>query len=194
MGIFGNRSQDDDPSDVYTRQLRERIVFLNAEIDDRVANTIVAQLLYLASEDSAKDIQLYINSPGGSVTAGMAIYDTIRHINANTRTTCMGLAGGIAGLLLASGTPGKRFSLPHARIMLCPLYAGIMDGVDLETQSREMRSIQSQINDLLAAHTGQPVTTIQADTQQEFWLSPAEAVNYGLIDRIVERAALPHLW
>jgi ATP-dependent Clp protease, protease subunit len=188
MGIFGNRSQDNDPSDVYTRLLRERIIFLNDELDNEFANAIVAQLLYLESEDPAKDIQLYINSPGGSVTAGMAIYDTIRHINVDTSTICMGLAGGIAGLLLASGTPGKRFSLPHARIMLCPLYAGVVDGVDLETQAREMRSIQSQINDLLAAHTGQSLATIQADTQQEFWLSPAEAVEYGLIDRVVERA------
>jgi ATP-dependent Clp protease, protease subunit len=186
MGIFGNRSPDDDLSAIYDRLLRQRIIMLSAAIDDTLAHTIVAQLLYLESEDSGTDIQLYINSPGGSVTAGMAIYDTIQQINVDTITMCMGLAGGIAGLLLASGTPGKRFSLPTARIMLGPLSGSVVD--DIETQAREIRLIQSQINDLLAAHTGQPVTTIQADTQQDFWLSPTEAVDYGLIDRIVNNS------
>jgi ATP-dependent Clp protease, protease subunit len=186
MGIFGNRSNEDNPLDVYTRLLRERIIFISAEIDDELANSIVAQLLYLANEDSSKDIHLYINSSGGSVTAGMAIYDTIQHIDVDTSTICTGLAGGMAGFLLASGTKGKRFSLPQARIMLCPLSGGV-DGVDLETQAREIHQIQSLINDLLAVHTGQPITTIQADTQQDFWFSPAEAVDYGLIDRVIDR-------
>jgi ATP-dependent Clp protease, protease subunit len=191
MGIFGNRSNEDNPLDVYTRLLRERIIFISAEIDDELTNSIVAQLLYLANEDSSKDIHLYINSAGGSVNAGMAIYDTIQHIDVDTSTICMGLAGGMAGFLLASGTKGKRFSWPQARIMLCPL-SGVVDGVDLETQAGEIHQIQSLINDLLALHTGQPVTTIQTDTQQDFWFSPAEAVDYGLIDRVIDRPRSTH--
>jgi ATP-dependent Clp protease, protease subunit len=187
MSIFGKKApNNNDDADIYTRLLSQRIVMLTTEIDDDLANTIVAQLLYLESEDSSKDIQLYINSPGGSVYAGMAIYDTIQQIGVDTSTICVGLAGGMAGFLLASGTPGKRFSLPTARIMLCPISAGVV--ADIETQARESAMIEQQINNLLAAHTGQSVITIAADTQREFWLSPAEAVEYGLIDRIINKA------
>lgn len=188
MGIFDNRSDDLDPAlDIYDRLLRERIIFVGTEISDDLANTVVAQLLFLDDEDASKDIQLYINSPGGSVVAGLAIYDTIQHVRADVTTMCMGLAAGMAGLLLTAGTKGKRFSLSTARIMLCPLLGGADTSVDIEVQAQEILRIQSIVNNLLATHTGRSSAQIAADTERDFWLSPSEAMDYGLIDRVIDQ-------
>ncbi len=190
MGIFDRRSDEAAGSaDIYSRLLEQRIIFLNNEINDEAANLIVAQILYLDDRDPRKDIQLYINSPGGAVVAGMAIYDTIAHIRADVVTTCVGLAAGMAGFLLAAGTKGKRSSYNTARIMLCQPSAGSQDlSVDLEIQAREIAYVKNTINELLAQHTGRSLTTIQADTNQDYWFSPSEALDYGIIDKIIERA------
>lgn len=190
MGIFDRISDDDASSDdVYLRLLEQRIIFVNREINDEAANLIVAQILYLDDRDPTKDIQLWIDSPGGSVVAGMAIYDTIRHIRADVATTCVGLAAGMAGFLLAAGTKGKRSSYNTARIMLCQPSAGSQDlSVDLEIQAREIAHMKNTLNELLAQKTGRSLATIQTDTERDCWFSPIEAINYGIIDKVIDRA------
>jgi len=178
--------------DIFSRLLRERIIFLGTPIDDTVANSIVAQLLFLDAEDSEKDIQLYINSPGGSVYAGMAIYDTIQQIRPDVVTICFGLAASMGAFLLTAGTPGKRMSLPDSRIMIHqPLGGAQGQAVDIEIQAREILYIKSNLNQLLATHTGQPLERIEADTERDFFMSPEEAKNYGLIDQVISRQNLP---
>lgn len=177
--------------DIYSRLLRERIVFLGTPIDDSVADSIVAQLLYLDSEDSEKDIQLYINSPGGSVTAGMAIYDTIQQIRADVVTICYGLAASMGAFLLAAGTSGKRMSLPSSRIMIHqPLGGAQGQAVDIEIQAKEILYHKRKLNELLAHHTGQPFEKIEADTERDFFMSAGEAKDYGLIDRVITKQGL----
>ncbi|NJM70493.1 MAG: ATP-dependent Clp endopeptidase proteolytic subunit ClpP [Scytonema sp. RU_4_4] len=178
--------------DIYSRLLRERIIFLGTPIDDNVANSIIAQLLFLDAEDSEKDIQLYINSPGGSVTAGMAMYDTIQQIRPNVVTICFGLAASMGAFLLAAGTAGKRMSLPDSRIMIHqPLGGAQGQAVDIEIQAREILYHKSKLNQLLATHTGQPLERVEADTERDFFMSAQEAKNYGLIDQVISRQNLP---
>ncbi|MGI8502853.1 MAG: ATP-dependent Clp endopeptidase proteolytic subunit ClpP [Hassallia sp.] len=178
--------------DIFSRLLRERIIFLGTPIDDTVANSIVAQLLFLDSEDSEKDIQLYINSPGGSVYAGMAIYDTIQQIRPDVVTICFGLAASMGAFLLTAGTAGKRMSLPDSRIMIHqPLGGAQGQAIDIEIQAREILYIKSNLNQLLSEHTGQPLEKIEADTERDFFMSAEEAKNYGLIDQVISRQNLP---
>lgn len=178
--------------DIYSRLLRERIVFLGTPVDDAVANSIVAQLLFLDADDSEKDIQIYINSPGGSVTAGMAIYDTIQQIRPDVVTICFGLAASMGAFLLAAGTPGKRMSLPDSRIMIHqPLGGAQGQAVDIEIQAKEILYHKCKLNELLASHTGQPLEKINADTERDFFMSAQEAKNYGLIDQVISRQNLP---
>lgn len=178
--------------DIYSRLLRERIIFLGTPIDDAVANTIVAQLLFLDAEDSEKDIQLYINSPGGSVYAGMAIYDTIQQIRPDVVTICFGLAASMGAFLLAAGTQGKRMSLPDSRIMIHqPLGGAQGQAIDIEIQAREILYIKGLLNQLLAKHTGQPLERIETDTDRDFFMSAEEAKSYGLIDQVISRQNLP---
>ncbi len=178
--------------DIYSRLLRERIIFLGTPIDDAVANSIVAQLLFLDAEDSEKDIQLYINSPGGSVYAGMAIYDTIQQIRPDVVTICFGLAASMGAFLLTAGTAGKRMSLPDSRIMIHqPLGGAQGQAIDIEIQAREILYVKAKLNQLLSQHTGQPLERIEADTERDFFMSAEEAKNYGLIDQVISRQNLP---
>jgi ATP-dependent Clp protease protease subunit len=178
--------------DIYSRLLRERIVFLGTPVDDTVADSIVAQLLFLDAEDPEKDIQLYINSPGGSVTAGMAIYDTIQQIRPDVVTICFGLAASMGAFLLAAGAAGKRMSLPSARIMIHqPLGGAQGQAVDIEIQAKEILYHKHRLNELLAHHTGKALERIEADTDRDFFMSAAEAKDYGLIDQVISRQNLP---
>lgn len=177
--------------DIYSRLLRERIVFLGTPVTDEVADSIVAQLLYLDAEEPEKDVQLYINSPGGSVTAGMAIYDTMQQIRPDVVTICFGLAASMGAFLLCAGAKGKRLSLPSSRIMIHqPLGGAQGQAVDIEIQAREILYHKSRLNELIAHHTGQPIERIETDTERDFYMSAAEAKDYGLIDDVVERQTL----
>ncbi len=174
--------------DIYSRLLRERIVFLGTPIDDKVADTIVAQLLYLEAEDPEKDIYLYINSPGGSVYAGLAIYDTMQQIQPDVSTICYGLAASMGAFLLSGGAKGKRMALPNARIMIHqPLGGAQGQASDIEIQAKEILYIKQRLNELLAEHTGQPIERIAADTERDFYMSSVEAKEYGLIDKVILR-------
>jgi len=178
--------------DIYSRLLRERIVFLGTPVDDAVADSIVAQLLFLEADDAEKDIQLYINSPGGSVTAGMAIYDTMQHIAPDVVTMCFGLAASMGAFLLSGGAPGKRMSLPSSRIMIHqPLGGAQGQAVDIEIQAKEILYHKRKLNELLAGHTGQPLERIEADTERDFFMSAVEAKDYGLIDQVISRQNIP---
>ncbi len=172
--------------DIFSRLLRERIVFLGSQVDDTTSNLIMSQLLFLEAEDPEKDIYLYINSPGGSVYAGMAILDTMNHVRPDVCTICMGLAASMGAFLLASGAKGKRMSLPNARIMIHqPLGGAQGQAVDIEIQAREILYIKRSLNEMLAASTGKPLEQIEQDTERDFFMSPAEAQQYGLIDQVL---------
>ena len=176
--------------DIYSRLLRERIIFLGTEIDDQVADALVAQLLFLEAEDPEKDIQIYVNSPGGSVTAGLAIYDTMQQVAPDVVTICYGLAASMGAFLLCGGCKGKRLALPNARIMIHqPLGGAQGQAVDIEIQAQEILYLKDTLNGLMAGHTGQPLEKIAEDTDRDYFLSPAEAVEYGLIDRVVDSLA-----
>jgi ATP-dependent Clp protease protease subunit len=178
--------------DIYSRLLRERIIFLGTGIDDQVADSLVAQLLFLEAEDPEKDIQIYINSPGGSVTAGLAIYDTMQQVSPDIVTICYGLAASMGAFLLSGGAKGKRLALPNARIMIHqPLGGAQGQAVDIEIQAKEILYLKETLNSLLAEHTGQPLDKISEDTDRDYFLSPPEAVEYGLIDRVVDGAPSP---
>jgi ATP-dependent Clp protease protease subunit len=178
--------------DLYSRLLRERIIFLGTPVDDNVSNSITAQMLFLDAEDPEKDIQLYINSPGGSVTAGMAIYDTMQQVRPDVVTICYGLAASMGAFLLAGGAAGKRMSLPSSRIMIHqPLGGAQGQAVDIEIQAKEILYHKRKLNELLAHHTGQPLERIEIDTDRDFFMSAEEAKNYGLIDRVITRQNLP---
>ena len=179
--------------DLFSRLLKERIIFINGAIDDAVASVVVAQLLWCESENPDKDTHLYINSPGGSVTAGLSIYDTMQFVRCDVETTCIGQAASMGAFLLASGTAGKRYALPNARIMLHQPSGGSRGvAADIEIAAREILAIRKQLNDLLAEHTGQDVEQIAKDTDRDYWMTPAEAANYGLIDKVQEpREKLP---
>lgn len=172
--------------DIYSRLLRDRIIFVGGVIDDHVANLIMAQLLFLESENSTKDIQIYINSPGGSVPAGLAIYDTMRHIKPDVSTICIGMAASMGAFLLAGGQKGKRFALPNARMMLHQVMGGTEgQATDIEIQAKEILRIKKQMNEILAANTGQKFDKIQTDTDRDYYMSPLEAKDYGLIDKVL---------
>ena len=174
--------------DIYSRLLRERIIFLGTGINDQVSDSLVAQLLFLEAEDPEKDIQIYINSPGGSVTAGMAIYDTMQQISPDIVTICFGVAASMGAFLLSGGTKGKRLALPNSRIMIHqPLGGAQGQAVEIEIQAKEILFLKKTLNSLLAEHTGQPLEKINEDTERDYFLSPSEAVNYGLIDKVIKK-------
>jgi ATP-dependent Clp protease protease subunit len=175
--------------DIYSRLLKERIIFLGMPVDDNVANLIVAQLLYLEAEDSEKDIQLYVNSPGGVVSSGLAIYDTMQYIKPRVATTCVGMAASIAALLLCAGEKGKRFALPRSRIMIHQPSAYGVGGqaTDIEIHAREIVRLKEQLAEIMARHTGQDVERINQDSDRNFFMSPEEAQEYGLIDAVIEK-------
>lgn len=173
--------------DIYSRLLKERIIFLGEPIDDAVANTLIAQLLFLDAEGSKEDIKIYINSPGGSVTAALAMYDTIQHIKSDVATICVGQAASAAAVLLASGSKGKRFALPNARIMIHQIMGGVEgQQADVEIQAQEMRRMKDQVNKILAAHTGQTLKKVEADSDRDNFMTPDAAKKYGLIDKIIK--------
>ena len=180
----------DRSADVYQRLLRERIVFLGTEVDDTSANLICAQLLLLAAEDPDRDISLYINSPGGSVTAGLAIYDTMQFVPCDVSTVCMGLAASMGQFLLCSGTPGKRFSLPHSRILMHqPSGQARGQAADIAIQAEQIVYLKRMMAERIAFHTGQPVERIEADSDRDRWFTAEAALEYGFIDQVIERAA-----
>jgi len=174
--------------DIYSRLLRERIIFLGTGINDQVSDSLVAQLLFLEAEDPEKDIQIYINSPGGSVTAGMAIYDTMQQISPDVVTICFGVAASMGAFLLCGGAKGKRLALPNSRIMIHqPLGGAQGQAVEIEIQAKEILFLKKTLNSLLAEHTGQPLEKINEDTERDYFLSPLEAVEYGLIDKVINK-------
>ena len=183
--VVDQTSRGERAYDIYSRLLKDRVIFLSGEVEDNMANLIVAQLLFLESEDPDKDINLYINSPGGSVTAGMAIYDTMQFIKPDVRTLCVGQACSMGAFLLAGGAPGKRGVLPHARVMIHQPLGGFRgQASDIQIHAQEILKIKSTLNERLAFHTGQPIETIEKDTDRDNFMSAEEAKNYGLIDEV----------
>jgi ATP-dependent Clp protease protease subunit len=179
---YGERAYD-----IYSRLLKERIIFLGSPIDDGVANTVIAQMLFLESEDSKKDIKLYINSPGGSVTAGLAIYDTMQYIKPNVSTICIGIAASMGAVLLASGKQGKRLALPNSEVMLHQVMGGTEgQASDIKIRAEHILKIKDQLNNILAKHTKQPKSKIEKDTDRDFFLDSNEAKKYGLVDKIIK--------
>ena len=182
---YGERAYD-----IYSRLLKDRIIFLGGPITDAVANSIIAQLLFLASRDPGKDIQFYINSPGGMVTAGLAIYDTMQYVKCPVSTVCVGMAGSMAATLLAAGSKGKRFALPNSEILLHQVMGGISgEAVEVEITAKQIVKIKDKLNKILAKHTAQPLERIERDTDRDFYLSAPEAKEYGLIDEVIKTKA-----
>ncbi len=172
--------------DIYSRLLKDRIVFIGSAINDYVANLVTAQLLFLEAEDPERDIFLYINSPGGSVTAGLAIYDTIQYISPDVSTICIGMAASMGAVLLAAGAKGKRYSLPHSRVMIHQPWGGVQgQAIDIKIHAEEIMRIRKMLNEILAFHTGNPIERIEKDTDREFFMSAEEAKEYGIIDQII---------
>lgn len=185
--VVEKTGKGDQYFDLYSRLLKERIIFLSEDIDERVASIVVAQLLFLEAEDPDKDAYLYINSPGGMVTSGMAIYDTIQYIRTRVSTICFGQAASMGALLLAAGEKGKRFALPNSRIMIHqPLGGASGQATDVEIQAREILRMKRVLNEILAKHTGQPLSKIEKDTDRDFFMSPEEALKYGLVDEVIQ--------
>jgi ATP-dependent Clp protease protease subunit len=176
--------------DIFSRLLKDRIIFIGTPIDDVVANLVIAQMLFLEADDPEKDINIYINSPGGFVASGLAIYDTIQFVRPNVATTCVGQAASMGALLLAAGTKGKRAALPHARIMIHQPWGGVQGQVsDIEIHTKELLLVKRKVNELLVKHTGQPMEKIEKDTDRNFFMSAEEAKTYGLIDEVFEKKA-----
>lgn len=181
---FGERVYD-----IYSRLLKERIIFLGGPISDGAANTVIAQLLFLEHEDPKKDIKLYINTPGGSVTAGMAIYDTMQYIKPDVSTICVGIAASMGAFLLASGKKGKRFALPNSEVLLHQVMGGAEgQAIEIEIAAKQIVKTKEKINQILAKHTGKPLSQIESDTDRDFWLSANEAKEYGVIDEIIKNS------
>ncbi|MBI2426670.1 MAG: ATP-dependent Clp endopeptidase proteolytic subunit ClpP [Candidatus Kerfeldbacteria bacterium] len=173
--------------DIYSRLLKERIIFLGEPIDDVVANIVIAQMLFLDSQNSKQDIKLYVNTPGGSVTAGLAIYDTMQYVKADVSTICIGIAASMGATLLAAGAHGKRFALPNAEVMIHQVMGGAQgQATDIKIQAEHILKIRDRLNRILVTHTGQPLEKIQKDTDRDFFMDAEEAKNYGMIDRIIE--------
>ena len=186
--VIEHNSRGDREYDIYSRLLNERIVFLGDQVDDQIANLIVAQLLHLESEDPDKDISLYINSPGGSIYAGLAIYDTMRFIKPDVSTICVGIAMSMGSLLLMGGAHGKRFSLPNSRILIHQPSSGFEgQSTDIEIHAREIIKTRQRIDEIYAKHTGQPIEKVHTDMERDRFFKPDEAVEYGLIDRVIEK-------
>jgi ATP-dependent Clp protease protease subunit len=184
--VIEQTSRGERAFDIYSRLLKERIIFLGTPINDEISNLIVAQLIFLDSEDSEKDIHMYINSPGGSVTAGMAIYDTMQYVNAPITTICLGQAASMGAFLLAGGAPGKRMSLPNSRIMIHqPLGGAQGQASDIEIQAKEILRMKRRLNELLSIHTKQDIKKVEEDTERDFFMSAKEAKEYGIIDSII---------
>ncbi|MFA6423330.1 MAG: ATP-dependent Clp endopeptidase proteolytic subunit ClpP [Patescibacteria group bacterium] len=181
---FGERAFD-----IFSRLLKDRIIFVGGQIDDSMANLIMAQILFLASEDPNKDIQMYINSPGGSVTAGLAIYDTMQYVKPDVSTTCIGMAASMGAFLLAGGTKGKRFALPNSKILLHQVMGGASgQATEIEIAAREILKVKRQMNEILSRNTGQKLDKIEKDTDRDFYMTPEEALEYGAIDEVIIKA------
>ena len=173
--------------DIYSRLLKDRIIFLAGPVTDPLANSVIAQMLFLASEDPKKEIRLYINSPGGSVTAGLAIYDTMQYVKCPVSTFCIGMAASMAAVLLAAGTKGKRFALPNSEILLHQVAGGVSgQAVEIEITAKQIVKIKDKINRILSKHTGQPLKKVEKDADRDFYLTPEEAKNYGIVDGIIQ--------
>lgn len=188
--VIEQTSRGERAYDIYSRLLKERIVFIGGPIEDEVANLVMAQLLFLEGENPEKDIYIYINTPGGSITAGMAIYDTMQYIKPEICTICIGQAASMGAVLLAAGTKGKRYALPHSRIMIHQpaIYGGLQGpATDIDIQTRELLRLKKIVNEILAKHTSQPLEKIERDTDRDFFMSAQEAKEYGIIDEIIEK-------
>ena len=186
--VIEQSSRGERSFDIFSRLLRERIIFLGTPVDDMVANLIVAQMLLLDSENPEKDIMLYINSPGGSVTAGFAIYDTMQHIRADVQTICLGQAASMGAFLLCSGTKGKRMALPHSRVLIHqPLGGAQGQATDIEIQAQEILRIKKTLNEIMASNTGQSIKKIEKDTDRDYIMTPQEALEYGMIDKVITK-------
>jgi len=190
--VIEQTSRGERAYDIYSRLLKDRIIFLGTPIDDAIANLIIAQMLFLESEDPDKDLYLYLNSPGGIVTAGLAIYDTMQYIKPNVCTICLGQAASMGALLLAAGAPGKRFALPHSRILIHQLLGGIQgQATDIDIHAREILRMRKELDMILTRHTSQPLEKIQRDTERDYFMSGDEAKKYGIIDAVIEKN--PHV-
>ena len=186
--VVEQTSRGERAYDIYSRLLKDRIIFLGTAIDDVVANTVIAQLLFLEADDPDKDIYLYINSPGGVVTSGLAIYDTMNYIKSSVSTICIGQAASMGALLLAAGTKGKRFSLPHARIMIQQPMGGFQgQATDIEIHAREILNMKDTLNKILSNHTGQPIEKVRTDTDRDFFMSGEDAKTYGIVDEVIAK-------
>jgi ATP-dependent Clp protease protease subunit len=184
--VVEQTSRGERAYDIFSRLLKDRIIFIGMPIDDAGANLVIAQLLFLEAEDPDKDIHLYINSPGGSVTASLAIYDTMQFVKPAIETICMGQAASGAALLLAAGTKGKRMTLPHSRIMIHQPYGGVQgQAVDIQIQAKEILHMREELNRIIAKHTGQPLERVEKDSDRDFFMSPEEAKEYGLVDEVI---------
>ncbi len=184
--VIEQTSRGERAYDIFSRLLKDRIVFIGSAIDDAVADTVIAQLLFLESENPEKDIYVYVNSPGGHVTSGLAIYDTMQYVKPDVATMCMGQAASMGAVLLAAGTSGKRYALPHARVMIHQVLGGVEgQATDIEIHAREILRIREDLNEILARHTSQPIDKIRVDTERDFFLKPEDALEYGLIDAII---------
>lgn len=182
---YGERAYD-----IYSRLLKDRIIFLGTEIDDVVANTVIAQLLFLESQDKTKDIKLYINSPGGSVTSGLAIYDAMQHVQPDVSTICIGMAASMAAVLLAAGAKKKRFCLPNSEVMIHQVMGGMQgQATDIKIHAERILKIKDRLNEILALHTGQPMKKVEQDTDRDYFLNADEAVAYGLVDKVIRKTS-----
>jgi ATP-dependent Clp protease protease subunit len=192
--VVEQTSRGERAYDIYSRLLKDRIIFIGTPIDDYVANLIIAQLLFLEAEDPDKDIHLYLNSPGGLVTAGLAIYDTMQYVKPKISTLCMGQAASMAAVLLAAGEPGKRFALPHSRILIHQLMGGVQgQATDIAIHSREILRMKDEINRIIAHHSGHPLEKIEKDSERDFFMDGNQAKEYGLIDEVIFRKPVPQI-
>jgi ATP-dependent Clp protease protease subunit len=192
--VIEQTSRGERSYDIYSRLLKERIIFLGTPIDDQIASAVIAQLLFLSSQDPNKDINIYINSPGGSVSAGLAIYDTMQFIKPDVSTICMGMAASMAQVLLCAGTKGKRFALPNSRIMMHQPMGGTQgQASDIEIYTKEMIRVRDGLYNIISTHTGKDVETIKKDADRDNYMSSIEAVDYGLIDKVLEKSSLPEV-
>jgi len=190
--VIEQSSRGERAYDIYSRLLKDRIIFLGEQVHDDMANIVIAQMLFLESEDPGKDINLYINSPGGSVSAGLAIYDTMQYIKPDVATICMGQASSMGALLLAAGAKGKRYALPHARIMIHQPLGGVQgQATDIDIQAKEILKIKSIVHQILLTHTGQEIEKIRADTERDFFMDSEQAQDYGLIDKVITERQIP---
>lgn len=186
--VIDQTSTGERSYDIYSRLLEDRIIFITGEIDDNVANTVVAQLIYLEGKNADKDISLYINSPGGSITAGMAIYDTIQYIKCDVQTICIGLAASMGAFLLSAGTKGKRMCLPNSEIMIHQPLSGVQgQATDIEITAKHILKIKQKMTEMLAKNCGQPIEKVAADVERDNWMSALEAKEYGLVDKVIEK-------